>query len=78
MNKPLDSAIALLYGELRIPVDQLLSKRELLSKFCQNLPIPLNELEPDTVAKRLLNLRKSGKLPRTRDLNNQQHTGALR
>lgn len=67
MNSQLDITLRELYLEFDTPADRVLSNPKLAELFfthvCDRMDVAL---ERETVFKRLLNLRKSGYLPRLR------------
>jgi hypothetical protein len=52
------------YKILGVPVDRVAVSSELRTAFRELLPAQMRDVTEDELMKRLLNLRKSGKLPR--------------
>jgi antitoxin component of RelBE/YafQ-DinJ toxin-antitoxin module len=61
-----DEAIRMTYQETGIPADRLLLSNDQLVQFCRNVQNRAEDAVIDEIPKRLLYLRKQGKLPRTR------------
>jgi hypothetical protein len=62
-----DSTLAVTYQEFDVPVDQFLADDRLTKRFVSIVAGKLHEpVESQQVMRRLMNLRKKGRLPRLR------------
>ena len=60
----LNQAIVNTYSQLHSTVDRIAASDQLRREFRSLLPSELQELSDDEILRRLLNLRKSGHLPK--------------
>ena len=65
---PLDDALVKSYEEFNVPVDQFIGDSKLTESFVSTIQAKVGDLGLDTSAimRRLVNLRKKGRLPRLR------------
>ena len=68
MNQPLpaDEILTQIYLRLDIPSDSLVRSPSKMRRFIDELPEENRSVEPESVADRIIRLRKDGKLPRLR------------
>jgi hypothetical protein len=70
-RKILITSVTMEYVKFDIPSDQIVASAHLKKRFAESvnsrLPLSILRLTPDACGKLLINLRKSGYLPRIRD-----------
>lgn len=64
-KSPPDAVLIDVYGQLCIPSDQIATEADAKRRFMSALPGEFRSADADQVAKRLVTLRKNGKLPKT-------------
>lgn len=63
---PADEILTQIYLRLDIPSDSLVRSPSHMRRFIDELPEENRSVEPESVADRIIRLRKDGKLPRLR------------
>ncbi|HBI41434.1 MAG TPA: hypothetical protein DDY78_01075 [Planctomycetales bacterium] len=69
MNRAiLDGVLVKTYGDFNVPVDKFLGDSSLIAAFVAAVEVGAGsvEFEPQEIMRRLINLRKKGRLPRLR------------
>jgi hypothetical protein len=63
---PADEILTQVYLRFDVPSDSLVRSPSHMQRFIEELPIESRSVEPESVADRIIRLRKDGKLPRLR------------
>ena len=69
MTLPPDVVLVETYTQVRLTADQIAVESESRRAFMERLPIEYSDADPEITTKRLLNLRRRGKLPTLRHTN---------